>query len=213
MNLPQKLPETGDYRNKVLYGVINQMIDYMRSITLQPAGSSGKLQRNPSGTTLIPTPAPPGGISLIMGVVTAHYSFYDPDYIGVTKFDLANMKLVGDEMATSKAITSRQPASELIDGNIITYQYNLVGYSNDVRLATYPDGSTTYQSVLPAYNPWLNPEAGYFGVPDGGDISQYLTFITQADTGQNDVNGNPIKYLEIMPQRFWTASVPLNYVL
>jgi len=207
MNLPEKLPESSDLRHRMLYNVINRIIDYLASVTPQFGGNS-KLQRTPTGFTYI---NPPGGAAGTTLQVCAVTSLSNEDYIGVTPYDIESGDLTGSEFQCAKCLTGRMPDSENIDGNVITYEYGLLPngqYGGDnLRMATWPDSTTTYQVMHLRY-------IRQSDLTEDSDNAQCAILVSKVNgpTGVQDESGNDIAYLEI-GSRDWAFSPSLNYVL
>ena len=149
---------------------------------------------------------PGGGTSLIQCVIT---ELFNDDYVGVTKYDSTTGLPTGPQFNCAKCFTARMPASEVIDGETITYDHygsNLLpaNSSDNVRLAAFSPVTSEYQVCSPRYLAWP-PEAG-------ADVAQFQVIVSKLsnDVGLTDVDGNKILYIEMSPQRRWAWSPQLN---
>ena len=179
--------------------------------SLQPRNSPTLrvARRDTKGIEYIADAGGQGGTSLIQCVVTQCFGEPDGDpvdYIGVTKFDFATNSLSGSQFLCAKQYSARQPASEVIDGQLIVYSnYNadsLPANSNDnVRLATYIDGTYQWQVVHNRYLPYGDP------LPDGADL---LTVSKLQNQVGMEASGETVQYIEVSPFRAWSYSPYLN---
>lgn len=158
--------------------------------------STVKVNQTTRGISFTAAPAGSGGTSLIQCVVTS--IDLSGGYIGVTEYDLENDSLTGSEFNCAKAYTTRQPFTQLIDGDIVKYEY----IDDNTRYAQIADAVVERHVVHPRYIEYEDP------LPAGANINQYLILVskTKNSIGIDDSDGNPITFIEAGPFRDWAYS-------
>ncbi len=159
------------------------------------------VDRGTQGITLHAAPAGAGGgITPRLCKIT---TLYHTNYFGARPWNPMTEAYIGAEFKVARCLTGRMPEEETIDGEVIAYVYP-TGYIPPDQTISMLDNFRTafstgseYQVVHPRYT--VGDLVVVLRVPSGTGISD------QSEPGNDDSNlhGNQLRYLEMLPARFW----------